>query len=60
MTPLMARIIPVWVSPSFMLETSIATMGVLVRFDFNFTRTVPEGKSPLGASVDFSVYKYSC
>ncbi len=40
MAPRTASNMPFSVSPSFMLETSMATMGVLVEFGFSFVSLV--------------------
>ena len=52
MAPLTASSMPFSVSPSFMLETSIATIGVLAGFGFSFTRLVAGNKGGAFFGVD--------
>jgi len=50
MAPLVASKMPVSVSPNFMLETSMATIGVFARFGISFARLVV-GEKRFGYSV---------
>lgn len=55
MAPLTASNIPASVSPSFMLETSIPTIGVLAGFGFSFTRLVVGKKCSRHSVVEYWV-----